>query len=206
MLEWGCQSENARVARLGVASHNLFDVALALVLREELGVENRVEIEMLEGMAPHQAHAVKSRAGGLLLYAPVVKSDDFLSALAYLIRRLDENTSVDNFLRDGFGLAPDSEAWHRQRDAFENGWRARDEVFNGSHRASLPAIEAGFDNESDSDWTQPALRAALQSAIEATGKRPLYRRFRRFGRSSANRETPRKSVGRGKASRRAPTS
>ena len=166
MLEWGCQPENARVARLGVASHNLFDVALALVLREELGVTNRVELEMLEGMAPHQAHAVKARAGGLLLYAPVVKNDDFLSALAYLIRRLDENTSEGNFLRDGFGLVGDSDAWHRQRDAFEAGWRARDKVFAGSKRASLPATEAGFDNAPDSDWTQPALRAALQDAID----------------------------------------
>ena len=80
-------------------------VALALVLREQLEVTDRVEIEMLEGMAPHQAHAVKEHAGGLLLYAPIVKSDDFLSALAYLIRRLDENTSEGNFLRDGFGLS-----------------------------------------------------------------------------------------------------
>ena len=171
MLEWGAQPENARVARLGVASHNLFDVALALILREELGVTERVEIEMLEGMAPHQAHAVKKHAGGLLLYAPIVKSDDFLSALAYLIRRLDENTSVDNFLRDGFGLAHDSEAWHRQRAAFETGWRDREIVFSGSNRATLPVQESqgatGFDNESDSDWTQAATRAQLQSAIES---------------------------------------
>ncbi len=167
MLEWGCRPENARVARLGVASHNLFDVALALTLRHELGVENRVEIEMLEGMAPHQAHAVKARAGGLLLYAPVVKSDDFLSALAYLIRRLDENTSEGNFLRDGFGLSGQSESWTRQRAAFETGWRERESVFSGSQRASLPAKKSGFDNAPDSDWTQIATRDALQNAIDA---------------------------------------
>ena len=167
MLEWGVQPENARVARLGVASHNLFDVALALTLRDELGVENRVEIEMLEGMAPHQAHAVKARAGGLLLYAPVVKSDDFLSALAYLIRRLDENTSEGNFLRDGFGLSGQSESWTRQRAAFEAGWRERESVFSGSQRASLPAEKSGFDNAPDSDWTQIATRDALQNAIDA---------------------------------------
>ena len=167
MLEWGAQPDNARVARLGVASHNLFDVALALVLREELGVEGRVEIEMLEGMAPHQAHAVKKHAGGLLLYAPVVKSDDFLSALAYLIRRLDENTSEGNFLRDGFSLSGESESWARQRAAFERGWRERDDVFDGSNRASLPPDEVGFDNAPDSDWTQTDVRAALQRAIDS---------------------------------------
>ncbi len=51
LLEYGCQRENARAVRLGVASHNLFDVALALTLRRQYGVEDRVEIEMLEGMA-----------------------------------------------------------------------------------------------------------------------------------------------------------
>jgi len=136
MLEWGCQPENARVARLGVASHNLFDVALALVLRSKLGVEERVEIEMLEGMAPHQARAVRDEAGGLLLYAPVVKHSDFLSALAYLIRRLDENTSKDNFLRDAFGLSPGGATWEAQRAAFETGWRNRHSVFAGSRRQS----------------------------------------------------------------------
>ena len=166
MLEWGAQPENARVARLGVASHNLFDVALALVLREQLDVSERVEIEMLEGMAPHQAHAVKSHAGGLLLYAPIVKSDDFLSALAYLIRRLDENTSEGNFLRDGFGLSGASDSWTRQRAAFENGWRGRAAAFSGSKRASLPATPHEFDNAPDSDWTQPSVRAALQDAID----------------------------------------
>jgi RHH-type proline utilization regulon transcriptional repressor/proline dehydrogenase/delta 1-pyrroline-5-carboxylate dehydrogenase len=170
MLEWGCQPENAKVARLGVASHNMFDVALALVLREKLGVEERVEIEMLEGMAPHQARAVRDEAGALLLYAPVVRSDDFLSALAYLIRRLDENTSDGNFLRDSFGLTPGSESWDRQRAAFEWGWENRHKVFSGSNREH-PAIEPEkleeFENEPDSDWTQPATRLAVSEAIEA---------------------------------------
>ncbi len=168
MLEWGCQPENARVARLGVASHNLFDVALALVLREKLGVRDRVEIEMLEGMAPHQARVVRDEAGGLLLYAPVVKRDDFLSALAYLIRRLDENTSEGNFLRDSFGLTPGSEEWHRQKDAFVWGWENRSTVFDGSARA-MPLVHEGeeFDNEPDSDWTQKAVREELWEAINA---------------------------------------
>lgn len=168
MLEWGCQPENARVARLGVASHNLFDVALALVLRKKLGVENRVEIEMLEGMAPHQARVVRDEANGLLLYAPVVRRDDFLSALAYLIRRLDENTSDGNFLRDSFGITSESEQWKRQQDAFKWGWENRHNVFAGSSRA-LPLTgldhHGEFDNEPDSDWTQKSTRDELWKAV-----------------------------------------
>jgi len=51
MLEYGCRPEHAEAVRLGVASHNLFDIAYGLVLREVHHVESWVEFEMLEGMA-----------------------------------------------------------------------------------------------------------------------------------------------------------
>src|SRR5712691_2379121 len=95
MVAYGSQAEHARAVRLGVASHNLFDVAYGLLLRQQHGVEDAVEFEMLEGMANHQARAVQHAAGGLLLYAPVVKSEDFHSAIAYLVRRLDEILGLD---------------------------------------------------------------------------------------------------------------
>ena len=93
MLEYGCRRDRARAVHLGIATHNLFDVAYGLLLREDEGVEPWVEFEMLEGMANHQARAVQARAGALLLYAPVVRAEDFASAIAYLVRRLDENTA-----------------------------------------------------------------------------------------------------------------
>ena len=135
MLEYACQRENAAAVRIGVGSHNLFDVALALVLREANGVRDAIEIEMLEGMANHQARAVRDAAGGLLTYAPVVQEKDFGSALAYLIRRLDENTAPENFLRDIFALAPGSEAWERQKTRFIHGWKNRHVTGTASHRA-----------------------------------------------------------------------
>lgn len=166
MLEFACRPENARIVRVGVGSHNLFDIALALVLRERNGVVDCVEIEMLEGMANHQARAVEQAAGGVLLYAPIVRSDDFASALAYLIRRLDENTSPQNFLHDLFGLTPGGATWEKQRKLFLTAWARRNEVGSGSHRASLPVPNhAAFHNEPDSDWTQQSRRDAVAAAI-----------------------------------------
>ncbi len=95
---------------------------MALVLREQNGVRDFVEMEMLEGMANHQARAVRNAAGGLVVYAPAVKREDFNSALAYLVRRLDENTAPGNFLRDMFAITPGSPAWSRQRDRFLAAW------------------------------------------------------------------------------------
>jgi RHH-type transcriptional regulator, proline utilization regulon repressor / proline dehydrogenase / delta 1-pyrroline-5-carboxylate dehydrogenase len=182
LLEYGCQPENAVAVRLGVASHNLFDVALALTLRELNGVTSQVEIEMLEGMANHQARAVRDAAGGLLLYSPAVQSDDFLSAMAYLVRRLDENTSPENFLRDMFAIRPGSPEWERQRERFVKGWNGRHTVSSDSRRrVSIHASRAGvpplggnspvaekalhqhhFDNEPDTDWTLAENREALR--------------------------------------------
>lgn len=176
MLEYGCTPENARAVRLGVATHNLFDAALGLTLREMNGVESCVEIEMLEGMANHQARAVRDAAGGLLLYAPAVRSDDFLSAMAYLVRRLDENTAPENFLRDMFAMHPGSAEWERQRARFVQGWNERSTVSAESRRKSpavQPATSAEFKNEPDSDWTQAAAREALEKAIRVWQPEPL---------------------------------
>jgi RHH-type proline utilization regulon transcriptional repressor/proline dehydrogenase/delta 1-pyrroline-5-carboxylate dehydrogenase len=176
LLEYGCQPENAAAVRIGVASHNLFDVALALTLREAHGVERFVEIEMLEGMANHQARAVRDAAGGLLLYAPAVGRHDFLSAMAYLLRRLDENTTPENFLRDMFALRPGSPEWERQKARFVQGWKERATVSRESRRrfsAVEPALAIEFENEPDTDWTQASRRAALADAIEAWQPEPL---------------------------------
>ncbi len=63
MLEYGCRPEHAEAVHLGIASHNLFDIAYGLVLRDAHDVLPWIEFEMLEGMANHQARAVRARAG-----------------------------------------------------------------------------------------------------------------------------------------------
>jgi RHH-type proline utilization regulon transcriptional repressor/proline dehydrogenase/delta 1-pyrroline-5-carboxylate dehydrogenase len=168
MLEFACQPENAAAFRLGVGSHNLLDVALALVLREQNGVTEFVEIEMLEGMADHQGRAVADAAGGLLVYAPIVRKDDFGSALAYLIRRLDENTTPENFLHDLFELTPGERKLGASGGAIPQGVVDRSTVRSSSRRTSLPAqAEGGFHNEADTDWTQLRNRSALEKVVES---------------------------------------
>ena len=114
----------------------------ASLLREEHGVEAWVEFEMLEGMANHQARAVQARAGGLLLYAPVVRAEDFHSAIAYLVRRLDENTAPDNFLRHVFGLEPGSPDWELERDRFLAAFELLDGLSDAPRRTQDRAAEA----------------------------------------------------------------
>jgi len=165
------------VVRVGVASHNLFDIAWALTLRSELvdaGRPARIEIEMLEGMADAQAEAVRSVAGDLLLYTPVVADDDFAAAIAYLTRRLDENTAPENFLAHVFDLADDPAEFDRQAARFRAAVRSRHRVDQRQRRGvSLrrltTTISEPFHNAADTDWTAKAERDEVLVSIAATG-------------------------------------
>jgi RHH-type proline utilization regulon transcriptional repressor/proline dehydrogenase/delta 1-pyrroline-5-carboxylate dehydrogenase len=173
MLEYGCRPEHAEAVHLGVASHNLFDVAYGLVLREACHVEPWVEFEMLEGMANHQARAVQARAGGLLLYAPVVRAEDFHSAIAYLVRRLDENTAPENFLRHVFDLEPGSPEWIAERERFLAAFALRADLPEAPRRtqdrriAPVPRpLDAPFHNEPDTDWTLAPNRQWIAEVVD----------------------------------------
>jgi RHH-type proline utilization regulon transcriptional repressor/proline dehydrogenase/delta 1-pyrroline-5-carboxylate dehydrogenase len=174
MLEYGCRPEHAEAVHLGVASHNLFDIAYGLVLREAHRVEPWVEFEMLEGMANHQARAVQARAGGLLLYAPVVRAEDFHSAIAYLVRRLDENTAPENFLRHVFNLEPGSPDWTAERDRFLAAFDIEAIVSDAPRRTQDRRVEAAtarrplgakFENDPETDWTLVANRAWIEGVL-----------------------------------------
>ena len=108
VLHWAMTPEHTDAVKLGVAGHNLFDVAHAWLTARERGVESRVDFEMLLGMAIGQAEAVRRDVGNLLLYTPVVNPSEFDVAIAYLIRRLEENASQDNFMSAVFDLAGDA--------------------------------------------------------------------------------------------------
>lgn len=124
MLLEAMRSENLAAVRVGVASHNLFDLGYAMVLAADADGLDRVQFEMLEGMANHQRRALLEQTHSLLLYAPACRREQFLNAIGYLVRRLDENTGPDNFLRHAFRLQVDSEDWRRLEADFARSFEA----------------------------------------------------------------------------------
>ncbi len=168
MVESALRPEWDGAVRIGVASHNLFDVAWALVLRSRLPLEqrSRVELEMLEGMAPAQSRAVRKMAGGLLLYAPVVQHDEVDASIAYLARRLDENTAPENFLRALFTITPGSPEFAEQAERFRQSVAQMHLIPTARRRFPAPAEDRAFTNEPDSDPTDPDVRGRLRDAVQ----------------------------------------
>lgn len=172
MVSYGCIPENARAVHLGVASHNLFDIAFAMLIRLENRVEPYVCFEMLEGMADHTRRVVQKLTGDILLYCPVATKQEFQHAIAYLIRRLDENTGPENFLRHSFGLKPGSDSWDAQIALFNQSCDDIQTAPVGPRRgqnrllAPLPVDpHAPFDNEADTDFSLPQNRTWVEELV-----------------------------------------
>ncbi len=174
-LDWVLRPERLDGVRIGVASHNLFDLAWADAMARDRGVWDSITFEMLEGVAPGLARVVKD-SGDLVLYTPVVDPASFDVALAYLFRRLEENAAADNFIRHLFELEVGSAAFAAEEAKFRAAVAARDAVHLGPARTQNRTTEnfgsdrdswIAFSNEADTD---PALPANRQWAIEAVAR------------------------------------
>lgn len=160
MVTYGSKKEHAKAAHLGIGSHNLFDIAYAMLIRAENGVEKEVCFEMLEGMADHIRRVVQQLSGDMLLYCPAATKEEFQNAVAYLVRRLDENTAPENFLRHAFDLRPGTPAWNQQIKLFSDACFASSRVDYQPRRMqnrfteNIPADPSPcFKNEADTDWS-----------------------------------------------------
>lgn len=162
-LRYALQPERTAALRIGVAGHNLFDIAYAWLLAGATGVRDAVEFEMLLGMAQGQVAAVAREVGHVLLYVPVVRPDEFDVAISYLVRRLEENASSENFLSAAFELADDPALFARERDRF----------LASLARADDPALPTGPRRTQDRAAEAAVLDAASVAALRAEA--PLRR-------------------------------
>ncbi|WP_345970635.1 bifunctional proline dehydrogenase/L-glutamate gamma-semialdehyde dehydrogenase [Sulfurimonas sp. HSL1-6] len=168
----------------GVASHNLFDHAMAMLLAKARGVEQYVTAEMLEGMSEAAYRLLKAEGRNVILYAPTATKETFTNAIAYLVRRFDENTAEQNFLRHSFGLKVDTPEWEQLVKTFDDAVALLPSVSEAPNRtqdrtrpvekiAVDPAVYH-FENEPDTDFILPANRAwaeAIRDKWQHIGER-----------------------------------
>jgi RHH-type proline utilization regulon transcriptional repressor/proline dehydrogenase/delta 1-pyrroline-5-carboxylate dehydrogenase len=169
LLDTALRIEHADAVRIGVASHNLFHIAFALEIAKKRKVMDQLDIEMLEGMANPEALAIANRKLRILLYAPVTRSDDFASAVAYLVRRLDENTAIENYLRSSFEIADSKEIFDAQAERFLTSATSRHEISTKSLRHKKIKFEVGdsFENAPNADLTKYSFVNKLDKEIRS---------------------------------------
>ena len=178
MLMEALDDDQLAAVHVGVAGHNLFDVAFAHLLMLERDVTpgplGGVEFEMLAGMAPAQQAVVREATGTMRLYVPVVAPQQFDVAVSYLVRRLEENASSENFMSAAFELDSSPELFERERERFTRSLvSALEETSVSTHRdqdrsaetagalpelgsGALPAVPGAFRNTPDTDVSTPA--------------------------------------------------
>ncbi|PWU16104.1 MAG: L-glutamate gamma-semialdehyde dehydrogenase [Bdellovibrio sp.] len=138
--------------RVAFGSHNVRSIAHALVEAERLGIPRAaVEVQMLYGMADPIKKALVEKGYRVREYAPV---GELIPGMAYLVRRLLENTSNESWLRGKFaeGLSPEK----LLRDPHENLVR--------SHAKASREYEV-FHNEPLKDFADSNNRQSLASAL-----------------------------------------
>lgn len=166
MLEFILENENFKFINIGIASHNIFEIAYAYTRIKEAGALEFFTFEMLEGMS-EQCSLELSHLAKLILYAPVCDTKHFNNAIAYLVRRLDENTSEDNFMRYFFNLKCDDKNYNAQKELFLKSIEGIKTLNTNTHRKQnrnekqkvLSSYESKkFINESDTDFILPQNR------------------------------------------------
>jgi RHH-type proline utilization regulon transcriptional repressor/proline dehydrogenase/delta 1-pyrroline-5-carboxylate dehydrogenase len=144
--------EHADTLRPALGSHNLRSLAHGMAVAEHLGVDRRaVEMQMLHGMGDPEKDAVTAAGWRLRIYMPY---GQLVPGMAYLVRRLLENSSNDSFLRAGFVKhVPPATLLAPPRPAV-------------AVAAPAAADDGGFANEPLADFALESSRRAFAEAID----------------------------------------
>ncbi len=145
--------KNHQWLRPALGSHNLRSLAHGLAWAEEYGVPfEAIEIQMLYGMSDEEARLFSEMGYRVRIYTPFGK---LIPGMAYLVRRLLENTSNDSFLRQNLtdNRRPEYLLMKPSDHAIEES-------------PVEPGVNAGFSNEPPTDFSIDENRSAMQQALE----------------------------------------
>jgi RHH-type transcriptional regulator, proline utilization regulon repressor / proline dehydrogenase / delta 1-pyrroline-5-carboxylate dehydrogenase len=133
--------------KLALGTHNVRSLAYGLAVLQKYGLPPAaMEIQMLYGMADQLKAAVRSRSLRLRQYIPL---GELIPGMAYLVRRLLENTSNQSWLRASFfEQAPD------------------EQLLASPHPPARPAVADGQEGQVLSPAAELAERHRLSPAVE----------------------------------------
>ena len=150
--------EHHDVLRPAFGTHNVRSLAAAMTYAQRAGLDPAaLEVQMLYGMAEPLKHAVGKLGYRLREYVPL---GALVPGMAYLVRRLLENTSNESFLRASFVERVD-------RAMLLAGPQPADERGDDDGATRVIGDPSAFHNEPTRDLTDSAQRGALARAVAA---------------------------------------
>jgi RHH-type transcriptional regulator, proline utilization regulon repressor / proline dehydrogenase / delta 1-pyrroline-5-carboxylate dehydrogenase len=154
--------ENHEVLWAAIGSHNARSQAKAIAIAEQLQIpRRRLELQVLYGMADKLAGALVDRGYRVRVYCPY---GELIPGMAYLIRRLLENTANSSFLRQNLEELPIADLIAPPPTVGA--------VSGSENSLSLPI--PAFANAADTDYAQAQQRewalTALQTVRQQCGK------------------------------------
>src|SRR5262245_37392537 len=171
--------QNTAYLRPALGSHNIRSLAHGIAAAQILELPpGALELQMLYGMADAEKQALVNRGQRLRIYMPY---GDLIPGMAYLVRRLLENTSNDSFLRAGFmeHVAPEDLLQKPAESAIGNTHRGVPAVVEQAsplvphceqgETPALPALGASmptaFINQPPIDFADADNRRLMQEAL-----------------------------------------
>jgi RHH-type proline utilization regulon transcriptional repressor/proline dehydrogenase/delta 1-pyrroline-5-carboxylate dehydrogenase len=150
--------QNVEHLRPALGSHNIRSLAHGMAAAQILGLPPAaLELQMLYGMADAQKQALVQRGQRLRIYMPY---GELIPGMAYLVRRLLENTSNDSFLRASFAEdVPPDELLDNPSNAISREQISSRPVEQGR------CMSVAFINQPPIDFAQPENRAAMEDAL-----------------------------------------
>jgi len=156
--------DHAAALRPAIASHNLRSLAYAMAAARTRGLgDDAVELQLLYGMAEPVHAALRALGRRVRVYAPV---GALVPGMAYLVRRLLENTSNESFIRHRFAEGQDLERLLAPPAADPAALPGPvDEA--AARAATDPASPGPFANEPHAELRRARPRGALAAAVSA---------------------------------------
>ncbi|MGE0607591.1 MAG: L-glutamate gamma-semialdehyde dehydrogenase [Pirellulales bacterium] len=151
---------NHQHLRPALASHNIRSLAHGIAAARQVGLPPPgYELQMLYGMADAEKDTLVKMGHRLRIYMPY---GELIPGMAYLVRRLLENTSNDSFLRASFADQVDTEVLLRKP---EEGETPNEDGPMTNDTAGTIQDVAAFSNEPPLDFSQEENRRGMAAAI-----------------------------------------
>ncbi len=163
---------NYEYLRPALGSHNVRSIAHGLAVARHLGLaEGSLELQMLYGMANTEKRVLVDRGHRMRVYMPY---GELIPGMAYLVRRLLENTSDDSFLKASYVSNTPVEKLLRNPQELKDAHSTNNSPSGNGRDMSTAAAEGfpvttrsplSFSNEPLADFAESECRQQMKDAL-----------------------------------------